>query len=58
MEKEKERFNKEIQPLFRASSIREIEKACHCSLGYASLIKKGNNVPRPVFLKSQRRQLS
>jgi hypothetical protein len=51
MEKEKECFIQEIQSLIYVFSVIEIVKACHCSLRYASLIKKGKYVPHPVFYK-------
>jgi CRISPR-associated endonuclease Cas1 len=49
LDEEKERFVKEIQPKLQAFTVTEIEKACQCSLRYASLIKKGERVPHPVF---------
>jgi hypothetical protein len=48
---EKKRFIREIQPVLKSFSIREIARACNCSFRYASLIREGNNVPHPVFYK-------
>jgi hypothetical protein len=44
-----ERFTREIQPVLQAFTVSEIAKACACSPHYASLMKKGERVPHPVF---------
>jgi CRISPR-associated endonuclease Cas1 len=49
LEIEKVRFIHEIQPLLQTFSVREIGKACSCSLRYASLIRSGKNIPHPIF---------
>lgn len=51
LEIEKERFIREIQPLLQGFSVREIVRVCHCSLRYASLMKKGKYIPHPAYYK-------
>ncbi len=51
LEEEGECFIREIQPLLNAFSVREIKKACDCSLRYASIIKKGKYVPHLAFFE-------
>jgi len=49
MEKVKERFIREIQPLLHAFSAREIVKVCNCSHRYAAFMKKRKKVSHPAF---------
>jgi CRISPR-associated endonuclease Cas1 len=49
LEAERQRFVLEIYPLLQAFTIYYLAQVCHCTRSYASLIKKGIQVPHPAF---------